>query len=118
MARFKLCKHCGDLHQVGRVPSNCRDEPWPRSDLPAPHVIRDQLGGINGVFHHGALTRFDSKRRFRQATRDHGLIEVGDERPQDKPREHIYSNTRELERDVAETVQFMEQKGMTADEAA
>lgn len=80
MARFRLCRHCGELHQLGRWPDNCRDNGWPRSDLAAPFVIRDDLGGINGLYHHAALKRFDSKRAYSQATRDHGCIEVGNER--------------------------------------
>lgn len=79
VSRQRVCRHCGDLHEVGRWPDNCKDNPWPRSDHPAPAVHSDSLGGINGEFHHAALRRFDSKSQFRRATREHGCEEAAGE---------------------------------------
>jgi hypothetical protein len=80
MATFALCKYCGDLHQYGRWPDNCKDNPWPRSDFPAPHIISDNLpGGVNGLMHHGVGKKIDSKSNYRRATKDSGCIEVGNE---------------------------------------
>lgn len=80
VSRQRVCKYCGDLHEVGRWPDNCKDNPWPRGDYPAPAVISDYLpGGINGLYHHAALKKIDSKSAYRQATREHGCIEVGGE---------------------------------------
>jgi hypothetical protein len=74
-----VCRHCGDLHEVGRWPDNCKDNPPLRSDFPAPAIHSDSLGGVNGLFHHAALRRFDNKRDFRRATREHGCEEVAGE---------------------------------------
>lgn len=80
MATFGLCKYCGDLHQYGKWPDNCKTDPWPRSDYPSPHVVSDSLpGGVNGLFHHGLAKRTDSKSHFRRMTRDSGCVEVGNE---------------------------------------
>lgn len=39
MARFYLCRHCGDMHQRGRTPDNCKDEAPPRNwRLAAPMI--------------------------------------------------------------------------------
>ena len=115
--RFRLCRHCGDLHQLNRWPDNCREDPWPRSDLPAPYVVSDTLGaGVNGLYHHGVNQRFDSKAAYRRATKEAGYIEVGTERHHERRREITTTPERELEAAVAETIQYMEQKGLTADE--
>jgi hypothetical protein len=80
MARFALCKYCGDLHQYGKWPDNCKDNPWPRSEHPSPYVVSDSLpGGVNGLFHHGVAKRTDSKSHFRRLTKESGCIEVGNE---------------------------------------
>lgn len=80
VSRQRVCKYCGDLHEVSRWPDNCKDNGWPRSDLPAPYLISDNLpGGVNGLYHHAAQKKFDSKAAFRRATKDHGCIELGNE---------------------------------------
>lgn len=81
MSRQRVCRHCGDLHEVGRWPDNCKDNGWQRSDHPSPYVVTDYLpGGINGLFHHAACKKIDSKSAYRRATREHGCLEVGNER--------------------------------------
>lgn len=88
MARFALCKYCGDLHQFGKWPDNCKDNPWPRSDHPSPYVVSDSLpGGVNGLFHHGVAKRTDSKSHFRRLTKEAGCIEVGNEMTATRSRE-------------------------------
>lgn len=80
MARFRMCKFCGDLHQLGKWPHNCLPDKPARSDFPSPYVISDALpGGVNGLFHHAALRKFDSKHQFREATKAFGCIELGNE---------------------------------------
>lgn len=80
MATFRLCRSCGDLHQLGRWPHNCLPDAPNRSDLPAPYIISDTLpGGVNGLMHHGIGKRIDSKSGYRRATKDSGCIEVGNE---------------------------------------
>jgi hypothetical protein len=78
--RYRLCRFCGDMHQLGAWPHNCLPDRPARSDFPSPHVVSDSIGGVNGLFHHAALTRFDSKSAFRRATREHGCEEAGGER--------------------------------------
>lgn len=81
VSRQRVCKYCGDLHEVSRWPDNCKDNPWPRSEHPAPYLISDSLpGGVNGHFHHAECRKTDSKSEFRRWTREHGCIEVGNER--------------------------------------
>jgi hypothetical protein len=78
--RFALCKYCGDLHQYGKWPDNCKIDPPARSDYPSPYVVSDSLpGGVNGLFHHGTAKRTDSKSGFRKMTKEAGCIEVGNE---------------------------------------
>lgn len=48
-----------------------------RSPLPAPMVIRDSIGGINGLVHPATGQRYDSKAQFRAETAARGLTEVG-----------------------------------------
>ena len=79
MARFRVCRSCGDLHQTNRWPHNCMPPAPQRSDYPSPYVQSDYLGGINGLYHHAALKRFDSKAAFRQATKETGCVEMGNE---------------------------------------
>ena len=77
---YRLCKYCGDLHQLGAWPHNCLPDKPARSDFPSPYVVSDSLpGGVNGLFHHGAAKRTDSKSGFRKMTKDSGCIEVGNE---------------------------------------
>lgn len=75
----RMCRTCGDWHYLERWPHNCRKEAPNRSDFPAPAVHSDSLGGVNGMFHHAALRRFDNKRDYRRATREHGCEEIGGE---------------------------------------
>lgn len=80
VSRQRVCRHCGDLHEVSRWPDNCKDNGWPRSDHPSPYVVSDNLpGGVNGLFHHGVGKRTDSKSGFRRMTREAGCVEVGNE---------------------------------------
>lgn len=36
--RFFTCRHCGEVHQRGRVPHNCRDVAPPRADFATPMI--------------------------------------------------------------------------------
>jgi len=91
VSRQRLCKYCGDLHEVGDWPHNCAEPAPNRSDFPSPMVISDYLpGGVNGLFHHGVARKIDNKAEYRRATKESGCIEVGNEhapttRRYDKP---------------------------------
>lgn len=84
MPRFRICKLCGDLHDVDNWPDNHREwSPDNRSELAAPMIIRDEQPPLMGM-HNGQI--FTSKRAMRQSYRDHGVIEVGDDASIGKPR--------------------------------
>lgn len=81
MARFYWCKLCEELHQRVAYQRNCDPEPPQRGDYPMPAIHSDSLpGGVNGLYHHAALMKFDSKSAYRRATREHGCVEVAGER--------------------------------------
>jgi hypothetical protein len=90
MATYRICKLCGDLHDVDAWPDNHRE--WimdNRSDLAAPMVIIDTMRPTKGM-HDGRI--YESKRALRQSYRDHGLVEVGNDssvmnpKPRAKPK--------------------------------
>lgn len=101
MARFYWCKRCEETHQRVNYARNCDPEPPQRGDYPMPYVVSDSLGGINGMYHHAALRRYDSKSQYRQATRDHGCVEIGNEwNAATKPRAYVESTDRAIESGV------------------
>jgi hypothetical protein len=75
--RERFCRVCGGWHDVEAWPHNCMPAaPVARSDkIPTPMVISDTMEPtehIDGRF-------YDSKKKFRQVTKDHGCIEVGND---------------------------------------
>lgn len=106
MARFYWCKVCEDTHQRVNYVRNCDPEPPQRSDYPSPYVVSDSLpGGVNGLFHHGAAKRTDSKSGFRKMTKDSGCIEVGNEYVATSKREYRDNlSTEKLESAVNEAL--------------
>ena len=47
MATYRLCKVCGDIHDVAQWPDNHREwMPDNRSDLAAPMLIRDSMDAV------------------------------------------------------------------------
>ena len=102
MARFYWCKVCEDTHQRVSYVRNCDPEPPQRSDYPSPYIISDYLpGGVNGLYHHAACEKIDSKAAYRRATREHGCVEVGGEKAA-LDRLDRESRNRELDSNVAE----------------
>jgi hypothetical protein len=88
MPRYRVCKQCGECHDVDNWPDNHRE--WiidNRSDLAAPMIIRDTMSPTKGM-HDGKI--YESKRAMRQSYRDHGVIEVGNDssvmNPQPRPK--------------------------------
>lgn len=80
VSRQRVCRYCGDLHEVGRWPDNCKEPAAARSDHPAPAIISDTLpGGVNGLYHHAAERKIDSKSAYRAATKRWGCEELGNE---------------------------------------
>lgn len=79
---YRLCKYCGDLHQLDRWPHNCRDEEFDlRSDLPAPYVVTDNLpGGIHGMRSMSDGKMYDSKSAYYASLKRSGHEIVGNDR--------------------------------------
>ena len=71
---YRICKFCGDAHDVNNWPDNHREwVPDNRSDLASPFVIGDNIELLN----HATGEMATSKRALRQSYRDNGMIEVG-----------------------------------------
>jgi len=62
----------------------------PRSELPCPMLISDEMPPVEQV--DGKF--YTSKRKFRAVGREHGLIEVGNERPKPKARSTVLPRTK------------------------
>lgn len=77
MATFRMCKVCGDLHDIDRWPDNHRE--WiidNRSDLAAPMIIRDSMDAVKSMLD-GKM--YDSKSGLRRTYKDAGVVEVGND---------------------------------------
>lgn len=98
---YRLCKLCGDLHDLAAWPDNHRDLPPQRSHLSAPGVIRD---GLDDLWHPSDGKLYDSKANFRKTTDKFGGIEVGN----DIQRDMRYSDT-VSSAEVAEAMHMVEQ---------
>jgi hypothetical protein len=73
-----------EIEEDGRTVYRFMDDgpPPQRSDLPFPSIISDEMDPVEQV--DGRF--YTSKRRFRAVGREHGLIEVGNEKLQPKTR--------------------------------
>lgn len=68
----RMCKQCGDWHDLENWPSKC----FRQSKSNAPYVISDTMIPTK---HMGTGQVLDSKAKFRAATRASGCIEIGNE---------------------------------------
>lgn len=76
-ATYRICKACGDLHDIYNWPDNHRDwMPDNRSDLSAPMVIRDNMDATRSMLD-GRM--YDSKSALRSTYRAAGVVEVGND---------------------------------------
>lgn len=101
MKRFRICKLCGDLHDLSAWPDNHRDFPPARSNLSAPYFISDQ---IDDLWHPTDGKIYDSKSEFRKTTRINGREEIGTDIQSDKR----YTDT-VTSAEVAEAMHMVEQ---------
>lgn len=78
MARSRLCRHCREFHDLA--------QPWPQAciahfgdvgESAGYHVISDSMDPIRSMAN-GAM--FDSKSAYRRDLKSRGLVEVGNER--------------------------------------
>lgn len=111
MRRYRICKLCGDMHDMSAWPDNHRDLPPQRSALPSPYFISD---AIDNLFHPGDSKTYDSKSEFRRATKESGGIEIGTDEQKDM---RYYDTISEAE--VAQAKQMVDQgyQPMVEDEA-
>lgn len=82
-----------------------------RSPLPAPMVIRDNIGGIHGLRHPSTGEFIDSKAQFRAETRARGLTEVGEEAFPERKGQSDAELAREVAQDAAEAYDMLEAGG-------
>lgn len=83
MARSRLCKVCGDWHDLDRPwPHNCAThEPSKRGDYPVPMMALDTMEPVRSMTN-GLL--YDSKAALRSEYRRAGVVEVGNDVPTQK----------------------------------
>lgn len=108
MATYRVCKICGDLHDINAWPDNHRE--WiidNRSDLSAPMIIRDSMDPVKSMLD-GQM--YDSKRTLRRTYREVGVIEVGDDKS--------YTDPAYMRRQAASEVKRQKQKQKKQIEAA
>ena len=89
MATYRMCKVCGDLHDIAQWPDNHRE--WiidnksrmtapavidNRSDLAAPMIIRDSMDPTKSMLD-GQI--YDSKSRLRRTYKQAGVVEIGND---------------------------------------
>lgn len=108
MATYRVCKICGDLHDINAWPDNHRE--WMidnRSDLAAPMIIRDSMDAVQSMLD-GKM--YDSKRKLRQTYREGGVIEVGDDKS--------YTNPEHMRRQAPAEIKRQKEKSRKKVEAA
>lgn len=108
MATYRVCKICGDLHDVNAWPDNHRE--WiidNRSDLAAPMLIRDSMDAVQSMLD-GKM--YDSKRKLRRTYREAGVIEVGDDKS--------YTNPEYMRRQAPAEIRRQKEKSRKKVEAA
>ena len=79
-----------------------------RSSLPSPMVIRDSIGGINGLVHPATGERFDSKSQFRAETAARGLTEVGEDAFPERRDISERELRNQVAREIADTYDMLE----------
>lgn len=101
MKRYRICKLCGDMHDLANWPHNHRDLPPARSHLSTPYFISDQ---IDDLWHPTDGNIYDSKSKFREITRINGREEIGTDI---QPDNRYYDTVTSAE--VAEAMHMVEQ---------
>lgn len=98
---------CGAWHALdGAWPRACAAHFSPavaKSSFPAPMIIRDGLGDLDGLYNHADGRRYTSKRAFERAVADAGCVVVGNERIQDRPRPAFEPDDAAIEEAVCKT---------------
>ena len=107
-SRVRVCRFCGDLHETGAWPHDCLEPAPARSDFPSPYIITDSMpGGVNGLFHHAACKKTDSKSEFRKGTKQMGCTELGSEYEASTKRPNVDIKPAVIESAVNETLHEM-----------
>lgn len=110
MARFRACRYCGGVHQLGRVPDNCREPSYDlRSEKAAPAVQSDNLpNGIHGIVSMADGRHYDSKARYLAEVKARGCEVVGNDSI--GPKEDRGWTDREIDAAVASAIEEETQK--------
>ena len=105
---YRICRVCGDMHNVAEWPDNHRELPPARADQWAGiMVIRDSMEhmvegphrvGLDGIQSQIDGKYYTSKRRMRAEYRGHGVEELGNDKP--KPFKKPGPDKKKLKADV------------------
>lgn len=109
--RFGVCRFCGDLHEYGNWPHNCREPALDmRSDYPSPMIMNSTLddGRGNGVVNPVDGKRYANRRQFEAEVQAHGCTVVGNDPWTTRKRKAEEPSEREIITDIKKS---MEQLG-------
>lgn len=75
-ATYRLCKYCGDLHDIAAWPANHMDPEPARSGLAGPMIIQDTMQPVQSQLD-GRM--YDSKSALRSTYKAAGVVEIGND---------------------------------------
>lgn len=93
MSTYRICKYCGDLHDVADWPANHIDPDPARSDLPCPGYISDIMPAIRSM---GNGQVYDSKSEIRKHYRRDGYTEVGNDPARHRPFKRVATDRKAI----------------------
>lgn len=86
-ATYRLCRNCGQMHDITTWPEDHRDPEPARSDFPSPGFIRDEMEPVQSMATGKLHT---SKSGIRAEYRRLGMVEIGNDparlRPPARPK--------------------------------
>ena len=95
-ATYRICRSCGDMHEVSAWPSDCLEQfRRARSDLPMPAIRAD---GMSPIMNHANGLMYDSRSAYERGVKDAGCEIIGNEKIEPKPRAVL--SDRELKQDI------------------
>lgn len=102
MTTYRLCKFCGDMHDIMDWPGNHLDPEPARSSLPAPFFISDTME--QGVRSMGDGKIYTSKAAMRSHYKRDGFVEVGNDPARLRPFKRPEPNRKEIRTSIEKAV--------------
>lgn len=103
-ATYRICKACGDMHDVAAWPGPCLEQfRKARSDLPMPAIRSD---GMDPIMNHANGLIYDSRSAYERGVKDAGCVIVGDDKLTPSPRPVL--SDRELKQDIKTAIEQVE----------